>query len=160
MAKKVGLQHKVAAAVLLSERTYGCTGTVVVIDRDADESRRVALVDACERVICAHPLVSGVAVESIEAWTLGAPEAIAAVLGGDEEGVRKQVPSGGGVEALYQNSGKLEHRPKELLDRIAATEHRVADITLRREVAERTDGPRSRGRVPMVWRTALSPQSR
>jgi hypothetical protein len=91
------------------------------------------------RVVAPKQLtVCGLAVESIEAWTLGAPEALAEELAVDVEQVRALYPAGVGVEELYENSGKEQHRPKRLLQRIAQLKHRNDTTAFRQAVAERT----------------------
>ena len=58
-----------------------------------------------------HRIVCGVAIESIEAWILGIPTAIASVLDVDIAEVQKHYRLKD-VEDLYQNSDKAERRPK------------------------------------------------
>lgn len=84
------------------------------------------------------PVVCGVAIESIEAWTLGAASALAETLGLPLDELRRNYPSLP-VESLYDGSGRAEHQPKPLLDRLARKGHRHGGLDLREEVAERTD---------------------
>ncbi len=86
-----------------------------------------------------HPTVWGLAIESVEAWTLGAPEKIAEELGVEVELVRQQYPRGVDVESLCENSGKPDHRPKQLLARIARLKNKTDSTEFRAAVAERTD---------------------
>lgn len=135
-----GLTSKLKAAVLLAQRTYRCAAIVAVVDRDHDDSRVADLHAACQS---AHhdalPVVGGVAVNSIEAWTLGAPTALATVLGTTVDKLTRHYQPAR-VERLYQNSDDAAKRPKDLLDHLAQTHaHRAADLSFRREVAALTD---------------------
>jgi len=141
-AKKRGFPAKVAAAVLVAVRKFGCAGTVLVADRDRDSSRQGELQEVSARareLFPAHPTAWGLAVESIEAWTLGVPDKIAEELGVDVQLVQQQYPRGVHVESLFESSGKPEHRPKPLLERIANLNHRTDSTEFREAVAERTD---------------------
>ncbi len=141
-AKRRGYPSKVAAAVLLSSRRLGCLATVVVTDRDGNDTRDAELEKAIHSVndlFPSHLIVWGLAVESIEAWTLGAPEAIAEELGVAGDVVRQQYPRGVEIEAMSERSGKLDHRPKALLERIAQLRHRSDCTEFREAVADKTD---------------------
>jgi len=141
-AKKHGYPAKITAAVLLSTRKFDCQGTVVVADRDGCEDRQSRLEEGVEKAQKDNPehsIVWGLAVESVEAWTLGVPEAIAEELGVDIEQVKQVFPGGVDVECLAEQSGKPEHRPKPLLERIAQLKHRRDCTEFREAVAERTD---------------------
>ncbi len=135
-----GFETKVAAAMLLAERRFDCAGTVCVADRDGDEERLSALRRGKQRGIEAtggtHAAAVGVAVESIEAWTLGAPAAIAGGAGIPVERVRSALPKKH-VEALRETSENLEHRPKRAIERIAALGGGADGTAFRRAVAER-----------------------
>src|SRR5262245_4649635 len=78
-----GLEAKVAAAILLSSKQFGCAGTVCVYDqdRDRDGERLSAMKRGKEKGLAAvdgrHAAAVGVAIKSIEAWTLGATQALA-----------------------------------------------------------------------------------
>ncbi len=139
--KKKGFEAKVAKAILVSARLHNCQGTICVADCDGDPTRLEDMIRGRDRGIEAvggdHACACGLAVESIEAWTLGAPEAIAEVLEIDITEVRKCYP-GKNVEELSEQSGKPEFHPKSLLDRIAQLKHRVGDVEFREEVAVRT----------------------
>lgn len=137
--KKSGLDAKAKAAVLLARR-HGCKGLVLVVDNDGkDDEDRLEKLKECKPLAAGQPVVAcGLAVQSIEAWTLGAPEAIATVLGVGVGTVRKEYP-GPHVETLLENSGKEEQRPKGLVSRLAQLGHREDTIEFRREVAEQTD---------------------
>lgn len=133
-AKKQGFKAKGDAAGLIA-RTYGCAGIVLVVDADRDREDRSKALSAVTapdlRVAC------GVAVESIEAWTVGAPEAIAEVLSCDVsvvKGLCVHAP-----ERLYESSGNPELRPSALLSRIAQVANRLGGRALREEIAEKTD---------------------
>jgi hypothetical protein len=78
------------------------------------------------------------AIESVEAWTLAVPDKIAEELGVSVELVRKQYP-GLHVESMFEQSGKEEHRPKKLLERIAQLKHRADSTAFRQAIAERTE---------------------
>jgi hypothetical protein len=63
----------VKAALLLAESKYGCAGCILVVDQDRDEVRRESLQQAAQAAPKrdpSFPVVVGVAVESVEAWTL------------------------------------------------------------------------------------------
>jgi hypothetical protein len=141
-ARKKGFAAKVTAAILVSSRRFACGGTVCVADRDRDGERLTQMAAGRETGLelagGAHGAVCGVAVESVEAWTLGAPEALAEELGLDPGAVRKEYPKTD-VESLHENSGKPEHRPKALLARIANLKNRSDDTEFREAVAQRTD---------------------
>ena len=77
------------------------------------------------------------AIESIEAWTLGATTALAERLGLPLGNIKKKLPKP--VETLYQSSGKREHRPKDLIAAIAELAHQRDSLELREAVAEQTD---------------------
>jgi len=141
-AQKRGYSAKVAAAALLAARKFDCRATVAIADRDREDGREAQLedgVDAAQRLFPQHPAIWGLAVESVEAWTLGAPDAIAAELGVDVELVRKQYPRGAHVESLFEQSGKPDHRPKQLLERIAQLKYRNDSTEFREAIAEKTD---------------------
>lgn len=151
-AGRKGFEAKVAAAMLVSSRRFDCAGTVCVSDRDGDGDRLAALQRGKERGLALvganHPVAVGVAVESIEAWTLGAPEALADELGLPLNRVQKLLP-GKHVEALRESSGKDEHRPKALIGRLTALAHQVDSTPLRSAVAARTDIASLRNACPL-----------
>ncbi len=141
-AQKSGYPAKVAAAALLAVRKFGCAATVVVADRDRNNSRQSELEEGIGRARQLFPQllsVWGLAVESVEAWTLGVPEKIAEELGVDVKLVRQQYPRGVDVESLSETSGKPDHRPKKLLERIAQLKHRQDCTEFRQAIAERTE---------------------
>ncbi len=137
-----GFEARVAAAMLLSSRRFDCAGTVCVSDQDGDTDRPTALQRGKQtglaQVGAHHAIAVGVAVESIEAWTLGAPEAIAEELDLPLARVQSALPSKH-VESLRESSGKDEHRPKALISRLAALVHREDSTALRCAVAARTN---------------------
>ena len=134
---KRGYPAKIKAAHLLAERKFKLDGVVCVVDEDNDPGRRELL--AMTQCAQPCPLVCGVAVRSIEAWTLGAPTALAAVLGTTREKLRSKCPSVP-VEQLYDGSGKQELRSKRLLGELARELGRSNDsLELREEVARQTD---------------------
>jgi len=141
-AKKPGYPGKVAAAALLAVRRFNCGATVVVADRDGDDGRPAELEEGVERaqqLFPQHPATWGLAVESVEAWALGVPDTIAEELGVDVELVRMQYPRDAHVECVSERSGKPDHRPKQLLERIAQLKHRKDSTEFREAIAERTD---------------------
>lgn len=141
-AKKRGFPAKITAAVLLADRRFGCTGTVVVSDRDGDDTRQAEFESGVERareLFSSHPTVWGLAFESVEAWTLGIPHRIAEELNVDEAQVRSLYPRGIHVEKLSERSGKPEHQPKRLLEQVAQLKHESDSTAFRQAVAERTE---------------------
>jgi hypothetical protein len=137
-AKKKGFAAKMKAAALIAERRLACDGLVCVTDRDRDDDRARQVTEGAAALASTTRVAYGIAVESVEAWTLGAPKALAEALDVPEKVVRAAYPHVA-VEALYQNSGVSEHRPKDLLGRIAALAHQDSGQALRVAVAERTD---------------------
>lgn len=141
-AKKRGYPAKIAAAALLSTRRFGCAATVAVADRDGKTARSAELqsgVEQARQLVPGHSVVWGLAVESVEAWTLGAPQALAEELNVDIGLVEQQSPRGVHVEALLETSGKAEHRPKAIIEQVAHLKHRRDSAEFRAAVAERTD---------------------
>ncbi len=140
-SKKRGLQAKVSAAIVLSF-SKGFHGIALIHDRDKDEARLALMeagkVDGDQQVDPGHKSVCAVAVESIEAWILGAPSALASELGKSIKDVTDHYKPHR-VEELYENSAKVERRPKVLLAKIAELAHRQADTPFRIAVAEKTD---------------------
>jgi hypothetical protein len=136
-----GFEAKVAAALLLAARRFDCAGTVCVADRDGDEDRLPAMrrgkQQGLDALGVAHAAAVGVAVESIEAWTLGAPTALAEELGMPVGRVRSALPRKH-VEALRESSEREDYRPKAALERIAALAGRDGGTALRCAVAERS----------------------
>ncbi len=68
-----GYSAKVAAAALLAVRMFDCGATAVVADRDREAGRQMELeegVNRAQQLFPRHPAVWGLAVESVEAWTL------------------------------------------------------------------------------------------
>lgn len=149
--KSQGFQAKLSAGVLLATRRFGCAATVAVADCDRRTERAAQLQEGVERareMFPTHPTVWGLAVESIEAWTLGAPEALAEELGVSLRTIEAEYPAGAKVEALYENSGKPSHRPKALLERLAQLKHRHDSAEFRAAVATRTDVDRLANACP------------
>lgn len=141
-AQKRGFPAKVAAAAFLAARKFGCAATVVVADRDGQADRQSGLeegVDRARQLFPQHPTAWGLAIESVEAWTLGVPDKIAEELGVDVKLVQQQYPGGMGVESLSERSGKPDYRPKQLLERIAQLKHRQDCTEFRQSIAEKTD---------------------
>ncbi len=143
-----GYAAKVRAAQLLAERRLGLQGVVCVIDEDNDPSRREFPAQAQAHGNDGCPTVGGVAVRSIEAWTLGTPTALAEVLGTSRDKLRGACPTVA-VEELYEGSGKQELRPKLLLDRLARRFANTDDsLELREQVADAADPQELCGTCP------------
>src|SRR5437867_544706 len=90
-SRKSGYPAKITAAALLAVRKHSCAGTVVVADRDGREGRGAEMEEGVQRAgqqFPGHPVAWGLAVESVEAWTLGVPDQIAEELGVDVKLVR------------------------------------------------------------------------
>jgi len=141
--KRKGYEAKAMRAVLLSARRFGCGGTVCVVDEDtAPPNCLKELKAGCDRGMQVigqkHRTACGLAIKSIEAWTLGARQALAVELGVHLETVRELYPPKH-VEELAEKSEKAEYKPKALLKRIAQLKHRTASTEFRETVAERTD---------------------
>lgn len=138
--KKSGLDAKAKGAVLLA-RKHGCEGLVIVADQDGKlDEKRLDQLQSCASFAEGQGVrvAVGLAVESIEAWSLGDPRAIANVLGVDEGAVRRLYPRKH-IEELLENSGKEEHRPKPLMQRLAQLGGRSDGTDLRVEIAGQTD---------------------
>jgi hypothetical protein len=137
--KGKGFEAKAAAAIALSAERFHCEGTVCVLDRDRDSQRMKALEAGRARGLGLlkkpHAVVCGLAVESVEAWVLTDPGALASILGCEEREIRAMYPHHR-VEELYQQSGKKEHRPKDLLQQIVESQHREATLDFLEEVAQ------------------------
>jgi hypothetical protein len=91
--KTSGYRAKVKRAILLSSVKYGCDGTVCVADGDtAPDDCLDAMNEVKEEALRVigkgHFVACGVAFQSIEAWTLGEPEAIAQEIGVSVDEVR------------------------------------------------------------------------
>ena len=141
-AQKRGYSAKIVAGALLAVKSFHCKATVAVADRDGEPHRQDDLKEGTEqaaRLFPRHAAVSGLAIESIEAWTLAAPDKIAEEFGADVELVENEYPRGVDVESLSARSGKRERHPKQLLERIAQLKHRSDSTEFREAVAERTD---------------------
>lgn len=129
-----GFEAKVAAAMLVSKKRYGCDAVVCVADRDRETERLGAMERGRlrgESSVPGHPTVCGLAVESSEAWALGDPGALAAELGVARADIERRYPKGRSLEELYDHSGKEQYRPKRLLGELL-------------EDAGREDGPEFR----------------
>jgi hypothetical protein len=141
-AQKRGYSAKITAAALLAVRKFGCEATVIVTDRDGQTSRQSELekgVDSARELFPQHPTAWGLAIESVEAWTLGVLDKIAEELGVDVKHVKQEYPAGVDVESLTERSGKPDHRPKQLLERIAQLKNRHDCTEFRQAIAQRTD---------------------
>lgn len=115
---------------------------MLVADRDGDTDRESQLragVEHANEVFAKHPIAWGLAIESVEAWTLGVPDKIAEELGVAVGAVRELYPPGVSIEALSEKSGKEDHRPKRLLEQLANLKYRSDSTMFRQAIAERTD---------------------
>lgn len=134
-----GYTFQVKVAVVLSSRKFGCDGTICVVDRDTDAERGARLAEAktaARELDSDHRLAIGEAVHSIEAWTLGDPDALAAELGIARETLEYKAAD---VEGMKETSAKPERHPKALLSRLSETVHREDSVSFRESVASRTD---------------------
>ncbi len=138
-----GYAGKVAAAIVLAQRKLGADGVICVLDRDGEDQRETELRHGRHTGLALvgadYPVACGLAVESIEAWTLGAKSALVAELGGDAQKFAADYPRGVAVECLSEKSRDESRRPKALLQKLAARVHRNDCTELREEVAARTD---------------------
>jgi hypothetical protein len=139
--KMRGWSAKVRSSIAIAVKN-NCVGTVCVADRDREDDRLAAMEDgmreASEGLGLTHPSVCGTAVESIEAWVLGVPTALASVLGLDVAAIQKQYHVGA-VEGLHQRSEKAEKRPKDLLEKVANLRGKSATTDFRQDVATAAD---------------------
>jgi hypothetical protein len=135
-----GYEAKVRAALLQIDRgVLPVDGLVCVVDEDNDPDRRglpdSIHVHASERC----PIAAGVAIRSIEAWTLGARTALAQVLGAKKNLIEKTCSSGH-IEEFYESAADPSRRPKHILQRLAEELGHVKDsLELREEIASLTD---------------------
>lgn len=135
-----GYEAKVRAALLQIDRgVIRVDGLVCVVDEDNDRERR-SLPDAAHALASETcPIAAGVAIRSIEAWTLGARKAVLQALGTTLDMVVKTCPPGP-VEEFYEGAGDRSRRPKHVLQRLAHELGRVQDsLELREEIASQTD---------------------
>lgn len=139
--KAKGWADRVESAIVLSHQ-FGCQGTICVIDRDGKPERQQHLEDGRQRglevVGTGHLVVCGIAVQSIESWTLGDPDALASVLDLEVKALQEFYKVGD-VESFYNLSGKPEHRPKDILKRIAERANQTDTTELRGRIAEAAD---------------------
>jgi hypothetical protein len=141
--RSTGYDAKVRRAIVLS-RLWGCDGPVCVADDDTapEECLRV-LSRGREQGIAfvgtGHRVALGVAVMSFDAWTLGAREAIAQVLGLTVAQVQGVYPPGRHIEDLFSTSGNPDYQPKRVLQKVARLANRDDCTPFREEVAEVTD---------------------
>ena len=111
-------------------------------DRDSYGEREEALQEAVNDSAILYPkhrIVWALAFRSVEAWVLADPKAIADEIGSDVAKVNKCYPAGVSVEDLSERSGKKDHRPKKLLERIFQLMHKKDSTELRQAIAQRTD---------------------
>lgn len=135
-----GYDRKLKLAVELAIEN-GCTGTIAVVDEDNKPQRRSVLSEARNAIASdeetkLHRVAIGVAVKSLEAWTLADHEAIASVIGCAPEcdGYRPAQ-----VEHLYQESDKPLKRPKDLLKRVLELGHLEDSTDIRVDIAKQSN---------------------
>lgn len=141
--KRRGYKAKVFGAVLLGALRYGCDGRICVVDGDtADDDCLEQMKEGKDEALNAigrkHVVACGVVYQSIEAWTLGAPDAIADELGIEPASIRRLMPSKH-IEDLKETSGVVKQRPSVILREIVALGHKVDCTELRVAIAARTD---------------------
>jgi hypothetical protein len=141
--RKSGYRTKVKRAVLLSALAFKCDGTICVADadtapEDCREQMQQGLAEGLEKVGSGYVAAYGMAFQSVDAWTLGACSAVAEELGVEVGALRPYYPSKP-IEELSNQSGKEEHQPKTILERICSSCGRFADTAFRTAVAERTE---------------------
>ena len=114
---------------------------ICVVDEDGDDTRLGRLqrcrVEPDGRGSPPVPIACGAVVRTIEAWSLGAPHAIAEVLGVHIDRVRQHIPKK--VETLNPNSGKPERRSKTILAKLAELGNRQDNIGFREDIAIHTN---------------------
>jgi len=139
-SSKKGFKHKLKAAALIAKHN-GCEGLIAVVDQDNDHARLSELQAGKQESIDSSEnnfkIAVGVAVKSIEAWTLGDEVALARALGSNVSAVR-QVVAQSEVEKYHENSGKTENRPKGKLNKLCQASCREDCLEFRLEVAEAT----------------------
>ena len=140
--RRSDLAAKVAAAILVSSSRFGCEGTVCVADSDRHPERIAELREGRARGLNAinkpHRVVCGLAVESIESWTLGAQDALSGVIGVPLADIQNEYQAHD-AESFYQNSDKESQKPKDLLQRLAELGGMVDCQTLREDIASQTN---------------------
>ncbi|MCA9623279.1 MAG: hypothetical protein KC731_29870 [Myxococcales bacterium] len=145
---KGSLEDKVLAAVRHA-RLAGLDAVVFVHDADRRRSLiAMKLEKGRAKTLARIPgarVVTGVAVETTEAWTLGARRAIAAVVGDSVDVIAELVPSD--VETLSPKSGKPARASKALVELLAARAN-LSHIEFVEAVAAATDPAELRERCP------------
>ena len=146
-ASRQGLAKKVQYAIVQARR-QDCQGTVCVHDRDCDADRLTEMENGREAEITkqndGHEAICAVAIESIEAWLLGAPSALASVLQSDLDTIQKHVKeySPSRVEELKETSEDEKKQPKKLLAQIINVRPRTlakSNTEFREDVASQLD---------------------
>lgn len=139
LGRTSGLDRKVKAAALVAKRLFKADALVCVHDRDGERhAYRFEDMQRGADEVTALPVACGLAIESIEAWTLGACEALAEELGLGLAELRKHYDPAR-AEAFLPNSEKAEKRSKALLERVTSAAKQEPHLALREAVAERTD---------------------
>ena len=164
-----GLDVKAARAVVFADRS-GFAGTVMIVDADSAPATAIADMEAgaktgTDSLGRPHGFVGGLAVQSIEAWTLGAPTALAACLKSDANGLRRHY-SVADVEE-FANTRQPHQNGKAILKRLCSGCRGEDGTEFREEVARATDPaelerycPEGFGRLAKVLRERLCPSPR
>ncbi|MBI4568312.1 MAG: hypothetical protein HY719_07930 [Planctomycetes bacterium] len=160
-----GWRKKVGAAVLLSTTRYGCAGTVMVVDEGDHQTksrRSLAGVELAEGAIQAgrnnrdHAIATGVVVQSIEAWTIGAVDALAREVGVSVKTLTTKYPEVAQPESLHQEKETGDMRAsKPLLQEIARSCGQDADTAFRERVARTTNVDKLAKTCPLGFRPFL-----
>jgi hypothetical protein len=141
LLKTRGLDAKAARAVVEADRS-GFSATVIVVDADEAPENAVELLaegaaEGRSRLDRPHGFACGLAVQSIEAWTLGAPGALARVLRAAlGQLTREYNPS---KAESFSNTSPDDKNGWKLLERITSHAHRADCTEFREEVARETD---------------------
>lgn len=149
--KRRGWAAKVKRAIALASRK-GFDATICVVDEGQRESGRLAeMREGVELGLTladtSHKVALGVAVRTIEAWTLGAPTALCSVLHIDQERLR-EVYDERHVEDFHPDSGRPEYRSKEHIDRLAELCGEQDSTAFRVRIAEATSVKELEHRCP------------
>jgi len=147
-------QMKVAA--LIGPRKFQCVGAICVVDRDGDDEKMTTLQEgrlAAEAIDSTFRFATGVAIESIEAWSLGDPDALAKALGISTSDLDYRVSD---VEKMKQSSGKEEFRSKTRLQKLAESANLTDCVELREKIAQETEISRLAANCPKGFAPFMS----
>lgn len=136
-------RYRKARNAVTYSHSQGFDGTVVVIDRDRDENKAQEIRDGLNRGAQlagdGHLVAGGVAVESIEAWTLGAPTAICQELNVSVKQLMSVYKPARVERDLYANSKKPAKNSKSVLRKVCELGNQTPTADFRRRVAAVTD---------------------